>query len=279
MQPVITAWRALRLATHIALGLGLALVIAAADRAGRRPRWTARVVRWWHTRCCRALGLRIAVSGKPLSAALLVANHISWLDILVLGAQGQISFLSKAEVRKWPLIGWMAAVAGTLFITRGASQTAALTAAIGDRVRNGQCVVIFPEATTSDGSGLLRFHPRLFAIGQQAQIKIQPVALRYGAGPSPDRIAPYIGDDTFLPHLFRVLRHRGLAVRVQFLAPIDPPDADRRQLAEQARKAIGGALGLPPTAPARARRAHRQATETAGVGPAQLDTTPRTLPL
>lgn len=254
MSRATRTWRLLRLGTTLSWGFALAVVIAAGERFGRRPRWTARAVRWWYGRVCHDLGLRVEVVGAPAPNALLVANHVSWLDIPALGAQGEIGFLSKAEVRDWPVVGWMAAVAGTLFIERGANQTAELTEAIGERVRTGRPVVIFPEGTTSDGTGLLRFHPRLFGSGQQAGVVIQPVALRYGKGPAPDPVAPFIGRDTLLAHLARLLGHASLDVRIQFLAPIDPSRADRRQLAAQARAAIARALGLaldkPPREPA-----------------------------
>ncbi|MBK1732126.1 lysophospholipid acyltransferase family protein [Thiococcus pfennigii] len=253
MPHATRTWRLLRLAATLIAGLAATLAIAAGERFGRRPRTTPRVVRWWHGRVCRDLGLRVEVIGTPLPNALLVVNHVSWLDIPALGAQGEIDFLSKAEVRDWPVVGWMATVAGTLFIERGAHQTAGLAEAIGARVRAGRPVAIFPEGTTSDGTALLRFHPRLFASGQQAGVVIQPVALRYGTGPAPDPIAPFIGRDTLLAHLARVLGHGPLDVRIQFLAPIDPSQTDRRQLAAQARAAIARALGLtgehPPRIP------------------------------
>lgn len=245
-------WRLFRLIATLITGLALALAMAIGEQLGRRPRWTPRAIRWWHARVCRDLGLHIEVAGTLHPGALLVVNHVSWLDIPVLGAQGGIDFLSKAEIRGWPLVGWMAAIGGTLFIARGANQTAQLTEIIGKRVRAGRSVAIFPEGTTSDGTSLLRFHPRLFAIGQQPGVVIQPVALRYGADPEPDPVAPFVGDDNLLAHLARLLRHGPLSVRVEFLPPMDPSLTDRRQLAERARTAIASALGLPASQASRA---------------------------
>jgi 1-acyl-sn-glycerol-3-phosphate acyltransferase len=179
----------------------------------------------------------------------LVANHISWLDIPVVGSRAKIGFLSKADVRGWPLVGWMSAVAGTLFIERGANQTAAVAAQIARAIAVGRTLVIFPEATTSDGRQVRRFHPRLFAAALQPGLRVQPVAICYrrGAEPSPDLQVPYVGDDTLLANLWRVARHPDLVAEVRFLAPLDPRvGEDRKRFAARARLGIVGALGLSP---------------------------------
>lgn len=240
----------------LAMAGGLVAIVAInlADLAGRRPRWTPRVVRGWHRQVCRALDLEIHTTGKPEPTALLVANHVSWLDVPVLGAQGEIGFLSKAEVRRWPIIGWMAAVAGTLFIARGANQTTQIMIEIQDRIRAGRPVVVFPEGTTGDGTELLRFHPRLFALGQESGTLVQPVALRYGPPAAPDPVAPFIGDESLAAHLWRILRHAELTATVHFLPPIDTEQLDRRQVADRARTAIAWALGLDAAIKPRPRR-------------------------
>jgi 1-acyl-sn-glycerol-3-phosphate acyltransferase len=213
------------------------------------PRFT-RLVRWWHGRLCRLLGLTVHVRGQPGEAVLLVANHVSWLDIPVLGARGPIVFLSKAEVRSWPLVGWMAGIASTLYIERGAHQATHLAADIGMHIRTGCSVAIFPEGTTGDGHDLRRFHPRLFAAAQQPGLRLQPVAIRYGSNTAPDAVAPFIGDDSLVPHLWRVLRQPGIRVEVSFLPTLDSEGIDRRRLAESSRAAIAGALGLDPASAA-----------------------------
>ena len=249
MRGTKTLFRSLRVIEHLATGAAIALGVAAARRLGLRLRWVPNVVRWWHARLCRAVGLRIEVTGEPASNALLAANHVSWLDIPVLGSRDRIDFLAKAEVGNWPLIGWMARVAGTLFITRGGNRTGDLISSIGDRLRTGKQVAVFPEGTTTDGSRLQRFHPRLFGAGQLGGVWVQPVALQYGTGPTPDRVAPFVGDDALLPHLIRVIRHPDLRVGVRFLAPLDGGALTRRQIAEHCHGAIAGALGLEISSP------------------------------
>ena len=238
--------RALRLVGHLGTGATISLYLVARTALGLRTPCLPAVVSWWHRRLCRTLDLRIVVDGDLTPGALLVANHVSWLDIPVLGAQAELAFLAKSEVRAWPLIGWMAAVAGTLFIDRGGNQAAELSARIGERLAAGVPVVIFPEGTTTDGRALARFHPRLLAAGQQAGVRVQPVALRYGAEPLPDPIAPFVGNDDLLSHLARLLAHPGLMVRVSFLPPVDAVGLDRRRLAEHCRVAIAARLDPSP---------------------------------
>jgi len=239
----VTLWRSARLAVQLAIAVLVCLYVAAAEHFARRPAWVPDVVRWWYARTCRVLDLRLEVSGRPHPSALLVVNHISWLDILVIGAQGRIGFLAKDEIRHWPLIGWLAATVGTHFIRRGAARMDELREALAERIRAGQAIAVFPEGTTSDGAGVMRFHPRLFAVGQQPGVLVQPVALRYGNGCEPDPVAPFVGTDTFAAHLGRVLRHPGLSAQVHFLATLDPDLPSRRDLADAARLAITRGLG------------------------------------
>lgn len=222
---------------------------------GRRRRPTQvppSLVRWWYRRLLPLLGLRITdVRGAPSGKALIVANHVSWLDVPVLGALEPVNFLSKAEVRDWPLIGWMSAQLGTLFIKRGNHQAGELIDRLAAEVRDGRALVLFPEGTTSDGRQLRRFHPRLLAAAQQPEIGVQPVAIRYGTNADPDPIAPFIGDDNLLAHLWRLLRHAPVSVQVQFLDTISTNGIDRRNLAAQCRQAIAAALDIPLEPPPR----------------------------
>jgi len=240
-------WRLLRVSEHLLTGVMIVSGIAVGRRFGLRAEWLPEVVRWWYARFCRALDVQVQVTGELVPNALLAANHISWLDIPVLGSQARIDFLSKADVRDWPLIGWMAEILGTLFIARGANQTGVLIPEIGECVRRGRHLVIFPEGTTTDGSRLHRFHPRLLGAGQLDGVLVQPVALRYGSDATPDPIAPFIGDDALLPHLIRLARHPSLEVHIRLLPPLDGSAHSRRHIAEYCHHSIGEALGLETT--------------------------------
>lgn len=245
MHALMASWRGLRVLLHLLTATILVTFALALPRLlGQNPGWKPALTRWWYRRLCRILGLRLHVEGNPAPGVLLVANHVSWLDIPVLGAQGDLCFLSKAEIRAWPLIGWMAEILGTLFIHRGAHQAGEMADLIAARTREGGTVVIFPEATTSDGSGLLPFHPRLFAAAQVSGTPLQPVALRYGEADHPDPIAPFIGDDQPWPHLRRVLQHPGIRARALFLSPFPSQGLERKAMAQRCRHAIGAALGM-----------------------------------
>jgi 1-acyl-sn-glycerol-3-phosphate acyltransferase len=172
----------------------------------------------------------------------LAVNHVSWLDIPALGGLRPMRFVSKAEVAHWPLLGWLASVAGTLFLQRGAHQASAIAAAVADALQSGATIAIFPEGTTTDGRQLRRFHARLFAAADGGRTLVQPVAIRYGLGPEPDTVAPFVGDDTLVSHLLRVLRHPSMQVSVSFLPPIQSHGMSRRALAQAVYDAIEGQL-------------------------------------
>ncbi len=271
--------RLLRALEHLLTGTLISVAIAGLRGIGQPPVWQPAVMRWWYRRLCRILALQITVTGQVAERAMLVANHISWLDITVLGAQEPISFLSKDEVRHWPVIGWMATLAGTLFIERGANRFAEAIASVRARIVSGCSVVVFAEGTTSNGAGVRRFLPRLFAVvqtpcpadartgsqdGPAPVIQLQPVALRYGHGPCPHPVAPFIGDDRLVQHLWRVLKEPGIPVQLMFLPTIATQGQDRRALAEAARAAILAALELDASADdaphPRSRRARTVAT-------------------
>lgn len=244
-MPVIgPLWRALRVSEHVLTGTLLALAAGLSRQAGLRCHWVPSATQWWHRRLCDCLELKLQSTGTMQAGALLVANHISWLDIPVLGALGHMTFVSKDDVRHWPVIGWLAQASGTLFIKRGANQAHTTIDQIATRLDRGDSILIFPEGTTSDGRSMRRFFPRMFAAAQRSAPKLQPVAIRYGSNARPDPIAPYIGSDTLVAHLLRVLRHPGIAVDVTFLVPVETSARDRRALADATRAAIAKRLDL-----------------------------------
>ncbi|WP_201245811.1 lysophospholipid acyltransferase family protein [Halochromatium salexigens] len=246
--------RLLALIALNALGAVIVLGMGLWRRLGGSSAATPAIVQWWFRRVTPILGLRMRVEGQQAKSALIIANHISWLDIPVLGALGPVGFLSKAEIRQWPLIGWMAAQIGTLFITRGGNQTADLIERIETRMREQRPVVIFAEGTTSDGRQLRGFYPRLLAAGQQPGVDVQPVAIRYGTNAEPDLNAPFIDDDTLVESLWRVLCQPKTEAQVHFLAPIVGADLDRRTLATLCERQIADALEVPIVARATAKR-------------------------
>ena len=251
------AW--LRLARYAALAglllLGVLITLAwLRDPDGRRgpaPRQDA-IVRWWHRQVLRALGVRLRVFGRPArEACLVVANHVSWVDIPVLGATAgarpdqTVDFVAKGAIRSWPVVGWLAARTGTLFLVRQGSlerQRAAASHAarhLARRLRAGRRPLVFPEGGTGDGRCVRRFHARLFAAAVEAGALIQPAALRYPdlAGGPVHPLLPFVGGIGLPWHAWRLCGLRRIEAEVAYLEPF-PPVGPRRELAERARAAV-----------------------------------------
>lgn len=215
-------------------GVLLALIFL----AGRDPRHAYRrhawVVRHWLALATQLVGLRPQVTGTPQEVpVLMVSNHISWLDILVLGGLLPPRFLSKAEVRNWPLVGWLSACAGTLYIRRGSRGGAnSASEAITYALRHDARVLVFPEGTTSNGLSVRRFHPRLFQAAVETGAPVQAVALHYTheAGINPK--VPWIDDAGFFESLIDILGEHAIPVEVHFGTVHTAHDnSDRRRLA------------------------------------------------
>jgi 1-acyl-sn-glycerol-3-phosphate acyltransferase len=192
------------------------------------------VIQFWHRRFCRLLGLDVRVYGEvPALKALWVSNHISWLDILVLGGKFPVYFLSKAEVASWPLIGWLAKIAGTLFIKRGSGDSRQVSDQLAQHLQLGRNVLFFPEGTTTDGQTVKRFYHKLFASVAGTNDWIQPVLVCYRdqqGGLHPH--APFIGDDEFLSHAQSILRCSQIPVDVYVLPAEQVNYRDARVLAK-----------------------------------------------
>ena len=238
------AYRLLRLAGHLMAGVLTILFLFphlnTEERARRVTAWAGRLVKLAGVRVV-ARGRLPAVRGE---GALLVANHVSWLDIHVLHSLLFTRFISKAEVKRWPVIGWLAEMTGTLFLERTKKSDAArINQLMAEHLRAGECLALFPEGTTSDGSEVKPFYATLFNPALAAGAQVWPVLIRYldPAG-HPSRAAAYYDDITLAQSLLRVLKSRGLVAEVTFLAPIRATGMHRRELAQAAESAIRDAL-------------------------------------
>jgi len=210
------------------------------DRDRRLVGWSRKLLAI--LRVERRVAGALPASGQGM---LLVANHVSWLDIHSLHALLPARFISKAEVRGWPLIGRLAKSIGTLFIIRERrSDARRINQEMVAYLAAGECVAFFPEGTSTDGRDLLPFYPSLFQPAVDAAVPIQPVALRYftPTGATCDAAA-YYGDMSFGQSLMRIARLEGLIVEVRFLPVIDPAGLDRRDLARRAEAAVRQGLG------------------------------------
>ncbi|MET4895602.1 lysophospholipid acyltransferase family protein [Sphingomonadaceae bacterium jetA1] len=231
----------LRAAGRLSCIVGALLIALALHGAwrlcGRSSPWPRRFLR----RVAIILGADIRVVGQPLRRdAVIVSNHLSWFDILLLSGTAGTRFVAKAEVAALPLIGWLAGLNRTLFVERGdrlgvSDQIAAIRAALAE----GQPLAIFPEGTTGDNLSLLPFKPALFAalLPPVPGIRVQPTRIDYGAAAAD---LAWLGSDPGDAHARRMLRRPGrFTVTLHYLAPFDPADyPDRKAMAVEARARI-----------------------------------------
>lgn len=237
----------MRLLRVVRRGAGLTLhiaggaLVAAFSRGGLPPAFA----RGWCRLACALVGLRVRVRGTPtLGPALFAANHVSWLEVLALGAAAPLDFVAKSEVARWPGIGRLASSGGTLFLRRGSARAAERTMReVLERLASGRSVAAFPEGTSTDGTAVLAFKPALFEAAARLGCEVQPVAVSYPTPRGPSRIAPFIGDDEFLPHLLRVLAEPETPVELAFAPALSGHNRTREELAFDAREAILSALG------------------------------------
>lgn len=254
LAPRLGLRRRARVARKIALigaglAVGLPLQWALLRLWPRGARWAPTL---FHRYVCAVTGVRREVFGVSRGAALLVSNHMSWLDIVALSACRPTSFVGKAEIAEWPLFGTLARLQRTLFVQRGRRGGAAADAdEIARRVRAGEAVTLFAEGTTSDGCGVLPFRSALLA--GATGLRVQPVALAYVArdGVALDaagrRAVAWHGDKALLPHLIEILALERLDMRIVFgAAAIADQREDRKALARrlegEARRAVEAAL-------------------------------------
>jgi len=237
------AWRGLRLILHLLLGIALTLLFSRRDKVSGHYHHNPYIVSWWNERLCSILRVEIEVHGhRPQPPALIVANHVSWLDVPVLLSLSHTVFLAKAEIRKWPLVGWLSAAAGTLFIRRGAGDTQTITQLFSQRLDEDGLLTLFPEGTTTDGSDVRPFFPRLFAAAIDTGAPVAPVALRYHVSGELDTEVPYTGNQSLAENLWILLRRPRTQVRLVFTPHIHLVGLERRAAAELARRAISDAL-------------------------------------
>ncbi|MFE9995202.1 lysophospholipid acyltransferase family protein [Streptomyces avermitilis] len=246
MESTASSWTAvpravLRLTALLLLVLAGVLLIPAVGRmraAERDP-----LIRRWCRAVARAAGVRVRITGAaaPTGGLLVVANHISWLDIPLLAAVRPARMLAKAEVRAWPVAGAVAARGGTLFIER--DRLRALPDTVGRlaaALRGGAAVVAFPEGSTWCGRAQGRFRRAVFQAALDAGVPVQPVRIHYrSAGGAASTTPAFVGDDPLLASLWRVASARGLVAEVEVLPmPAAGDRADRRALADAAQEAL-----------------------------------------
>ena len=208
-------------------------------------RWAQRLVGW----AARICGAIVEVRGRPLPHdVLFVSNHVSWLDILIIGGATGTAFVANSGIRDWPLIGWLAGLNNTVFVDRTDRKTVqAQIDIVRKALSRHQPVAIFPESTTSDGIDLLPFKPSLLQVlaSTPRTIRVQPLRLDFGAA----RHLAWVGDEPAPRNAWRVLTRPGrFVVRLECLASFSPAEiGDRKAVAAEARRRILGASARSPS--------------------------------
>jgi 1-acyl-sn-glycerol-3-phosphate acyltransferase len=252
-------WRTLRyiarapmLLLHILISGPLALLVLNPVAARLRVGDTTLekfMISWWSGALVRRFGFRIRRFGEPLPGAVLyVANHISWLDIELMHSQRPVSFVAKSEIERWPFVGWLSARAGTIFHRRGNTDSlATVMNIVVERLRAGEPVGVFPEGGSGHGDKIGTFHARIFQTALDANVPVQPVALRYGRNGRQDPNVPFGRKEGFFPNFLRVLGNPPMDAEIHFLEPVAATPDARRRMAEQSRERIVQALGYGDT--------------------------------
>jgi 1-acyl-sn-glycerol-3-phosphate acyltransferase len=254
-------YRYARVSAHVFQGIATTAIVFPLVGLPRRQA----LIRQWSKRLLVMMRIEARVRGMPASGLpgniLIVANHISWLDIFVLNTLQPARFIAKAELKQWPLVGLLIKGCGTLFIERErrrdahrVNEDARLVLAAGD------AIAIFPEGTTTDGTELLPFHGSLLQPVIDAAGHLQPVAIRYQSSDGSYNDAPaYVGDMSFMASFWRVLGERSLVVDLTLPVALPANNRRRRDLSRDAEALIRTALALSPIDSAPGTRADRPA--------------------
>ncbi|EYS96925.1 glycerol acyltransferase [Cupriavidus sp. SK-4] len=223
-------------------------------------------IRRWSRRLLRICGVEVEVvdatgaasHGAGRQGAMVVSNHISWLDIYVIHSWQPVRFVAKSEIRDWPLIGWLCGKTGTIFIERARKRDAhRVLHDITDVMLQGDLVGVFPEGTTTDGAEVLPFHANLMQAPISGGLPVQPLGLNYldAATGQPTLAAAYIGETTLLQSLEAVLRAPRIKARLVIGPALVSASGDRRELANSAKEVVAHlSQGAPEHAAAAARR-------------------------
>ncbi|MGI9135314.1 MAG: lysophospholipid acyltransferase family protein [Rhodoferax sp.] len=228
---------------HILYAAALASIYPYLNRARQRN-----VLQAWSSTLLAILNVRLLVNGAPPqrtdSGHLLVANHVSWLDILAINAASPVRFVAKSEVSAWPLFGWLVRRSGALFIRRGLRRdTLRITQAIEHLLRDGDHIALFPQGTSTDASQPVHFHSSTLQGAIDAQAAVRPLAISYhdDVGHPMPQVA-FIGEMTFLQSLWAVLRLRQVHAHVRYLPLLDCNTLTRREVAVLAQDCVNATL-------------------------------------
>ncbi len=244
---VIRVIRWTRLLTHVGAGMVAVGVIYPRVSAQRR----AIITGWWARKLLRILNIVLSIHGarpaKDVRNLIVAANHISWVDIFVINATQPARFIAKAEIRDWPIAGWLSDKAGTIFIRRTRrSDTAKINETMHNVLAEGATIGFFPEGTTTSGDRLLKFHTSLFEPAVANAATIAPAAIRYRASDGePSAAAAFIGELSFAESIAMIISEKSMIAEITFAPQIAAAGLTRRELALKAEAAIAVILNVP----------------------------------
>ncbi len=212
------------------------------------------LIGFWSRLLLLILGLRLELRAQPgapspreARGALLLINHISWVDVFVVAAATPARFVAKSEIARWPLAGRFAAAVGTIFVERGRRHAVAhVNEKVAQRLRDGVSIGIFPEGTTTQGDQILPFHANLVQSAIEARAPVVPVGLHYLQDERTSTAAAFVGQMNLMQSLWRILLAPRLAVRMHWLAPVATQERTRHEIANECREAILRAITLTP---------------------------------
>lgn len=244
---IVRIVRILRIVLHTLYGVGLSVLVLPTVSPKQRN-W---IISFWSRRLLAAMNVQVHIHGTPpspdLAGIMFVGNHISWLDIHVLNSIRAVRFIAKAEIRSWPIFGWLAKRANTLFIEREQKKDAMrVVETASSSLKKGDCLCFFPEGTTTDGTELLKFKGSLMQAPINAKAKVWPFAIEYPhQNGQPNKQMAFAGDTTLLESIWRIVSLNQSQAVITFLPTISPEGHERRGLTIAVRHAIANHLNMP----------------------------------
>lgn len=244
---IVRIIRIVRIILHTLYGVWLAILVLPTLTTKQRN-W---MIGYWSRRLLAVMNIQVHVYGSrpshDLAGIMFVGNHISWLDIHVLNSIRPVRFIAKAEIRNWPIFGWLAKRANTLFIEREQKKDAMrVVEAASSSLKKGDCLCFFPEGTTTDGTELLKFKGSLMQAPINAKAKVWPFAIEYPhQNGRPNKQMAFAGDTTLLESIWRIVSLNQPQAVVTFLPIISPEGHERRGLTIAVRHAIATHLDMP----------------------------------
>ena len=240
------AWYFLRVFIHLAVGLSACALIFPFSNAKMKEK----LVRWWSGAMLRICHVETIFLNESHGASelnvLVVANHVSWLDIFLLNSFRPCHFVAKADIRAWPILGWLSDQAGTIFLARGKQrEVRRIYEGLVHQIAVGKRIAFFPEGTTAAQGTLLPFHANLFEAAIEAKVPIQAFSIRYlDAQGALHHAVDFTGDMTFAESMNLILRGGKITAELRQLPLISTNAAHRREVAQEARLAVARSLGI-----------------------------------